>query len=108
MPQVLDAELVIAHLSEDIPVTHRNEVVGLINTTIAGQRQDALLGKEVVKLKFAQLYIEPRAAEEVVKPTHNSFKVESASWIRGRENIEEKIFLKSPPGGKAGTCGSTP
>jgi hypothetical protein len=51
--QVLEPELVISHLSENIPVTRRNEMVGLVNTPVSGQGEDALLGKQVVKLKLA-------------------------------------------------------
>src|SRR5580658_1282397 len=42
MPHVLEAELVVANLTEDVSVTDRDEVICLIDTTVAGQGQNSL------------------------------------------------------------------
>ena len=63
MPHHLKAELVVAHLAEDVAIANRNEVIELVDTAITGKGQDALFGKQVVEFELAQLDVEPGAAE---------------------------------------------
>ena len=70
-----EAELVVPDLAEDIAVALRNKVIGLINSAIAGQGENTLFGEKVVEFELAQLHVEPGAAEHIVKPAHDRFKV---------------------------------
>jgi hypothetical protein len=74
VPQVLDAELVVADLPEDVAVAHRDEVIGLIDSAVAGQRENALFGKQVVEFELAQLEIEPGAVKMLSKRTKTCSK----------------------------------
>src|SRR5208337_3442849 len=70
-----EPELVVAHLSEDIAVPLRDEVVELIDAAVSSEREDALFREEIVELELAQLYVKPRAAKQVIEPGHDGFKV---------------------------------
>ena len=53
MAHPLGAELVIADLSEDVAIAHRNEVEQLIGPAIGGESQGALFGDEAIEFEFA-------------------------------------------------------
>src|ERR1035437_245923 len=98
MPHHLDAELVVAHLSEGIAITNRNEVVELVDATVAGERQDALFREQVVEFKLTELDVQPCAAKQVIQPSHDGFKMKGGGGIGGREHVEGKVFLQRAAG----------
>ncbi len=98
MPHYFDAQLVASYLPKDIAVTHWHEVIELINASIGREREDALLGKQVVEFKLAELYVQPRTAKDVVEARHDGFKVEGGGGIGGGEHIEGNILFQSAAG----------
>src|SRR5271166_2210973 len=89
----LEAELVVAHLAEDVAITHRNEVVELIDASVPGERQNSLFRKKIVEFELAQLHVKPRAAPEVVKSSHDGFKVKGSSRVGRRKEEERKVLF---------------
>ena len=81
-----------------LPSPTRDEVVELVNAAVAGERQNALFGKQVVEFELAQLDVEPGAAEQVVEPRHDGFKVERRRIIGRRQHVEREILLQSAAG----------
>ena len=49
------AKLVVTHLAENVAIAKRDEVIELIDPTVAGKGQNALFGEQIVELKLAQL-----------------------------------------------------
>src|SRR5260370_28498007 len=99
MPHHFDAELVGSHLTENVAVWstgrgQRAEVIELGDDDIGRERQNEFLGKQVVEFKLAQLYVQPRAAKDVVEARHDGFKVEGGGGIGGREDIEGNVLLQ--------------
>ena len=92
------AELVVTHLAKNIAVAHRNEVVKLIDAAVAGERQNAFFRKQIVEFKFAEFDVQPRAAEQVVQPRHDGFKVKSAGGVGRRQQEERKILFQRAAG----------
>src|ERR1700678_1265509 len=98
MSHVLQAKLVITDLPEDVSIPHRDEVISLINPAVAGQRQNALLGKQVVQLEPTQLDVEPGAVKNVIQAHKHLLKVKRASPIGRRKQIERDVFLERSGG----------
>src|SRR4029077_5771254 len=90
----LKAQLVVSHLAEDVVITLRNEVIELVDATVAGKRQDALFREQIVELKFAQFYVHPRAAKQIVEARHYCLKMEGSCVVGGGEHVEGKVFLQ--------------
>src|SRR5271156_1648076 len=94
MSHVLQAELVISDLPEDVSISHRDEVISLVNPAVASQRQNALLGEQVVQFKSAELNVEPGAMENVIQTHKDLLKVKRAGRIRRRKQIEGDVLLQ--------------
>src|ERR1700686_4818097 len=95
MPHYFDAQLVASNLPKDVAVTLRHEVIELVDAAIGRKRQNTFLGKKVVEFELAQLYVQPRAAKDVVEARHDGFKVEGGGSIGRREDIEGNILFQS-------------
>ena len=63
--------MIVAHLPEDVSIAHGDKVIGLVDSALAREGQDALLGKQIIQLKFSQLDIEPGRAKNVVQSRHD-------------------------------------
>src|ERR1700678_58866 len=98
MSHVLQAELVITDLPEDVSIPHRDEVISLVNPAVAGERQNALLGKQVVELESTELDVEPGAMENVIQAHKHLLKVKRASPIGRRKQIEGDVLLERSGG----------
>src|ERR1700686_1927175 len=98
MPHYFDAQLVASNLPKDVAVTLRHEVIELVDAAIGRKRQNTFLGKKVVEFELAQLYVQPRAAKDVVEPRHDGFKVEGGGGIGRREDIEGNILFQRAAG----------
>ena len=79
-------------------VTLRNEVISLVNTSIACQRENALFRKQVVEFEATQLEIEPGAVGDVIEAHKDLLKVKSAGIIGRRKQIEGDVLLQRSTG----------
>ena len=73
-------------------------MVQLVNATISGEGQNAFFREQIVEFVLAQLYVEPRAAADVIDPRHGRFKVEGACRIGGGQYVERKILFQRAAG----------
>ena len=53
MTHKLEAQLVVAHLAKDVVIANRNEVIELVDATVAGERQDALFREQIIEFELA-------------------------------------------------------
>jgi len=74
------------------------KVIGLINATVTGERENALFRKQVIEFESAQLKVEPGTVEDVIEADKDLLKVKSASRIGRREQIERDVLLESSTG----------
>src|SRR6202035_3466573 len=91
VPHQLGAELVVSHFTPDVAVALRTEVVELVDATVSRESEDALLREQIVELELAQLYVKPRAAEEIVETRHDGFKVKRGGIVRRRKHVEREV-----------------
>src|SRR5271167_4179276 len=98
MAPVLQAELVVADLPKDVPVTLRDEVMSLIDTTVPGQRENALFGKQVVEFESTHLHVEPGAVSDVIEAHKDLLKVKSARIIGRRKQVERDVLFERSAG----------
>ena len=92
------AQLVVTDLTEDVAIADRDEVVELVDAAVTGQRQDALLGKQVVEFELAQLHVDPRTAKHVVKTRHHRLEVKGPRIVGRREKEEREVLFQRAPG----------
>ena len=59
-------------------------MIELVNASIRGQTQKALLGEEVVELEFSEPDIQPGALKQVVEAYPGRFEMERARLVRRR------------------------
>src|ERR1700691_1621101 len=98
MAQHLDAQLIVSHLTVNIVVARRNEVIKLVNATLRSQGQNALLRQQVVEFELTKLYVEPGTVADIVKPRHNGFEMKRGGRIRGWEHVEREVLLQCAAG----------
>src|SRR5260370_14487370 len=98
VPHQLGTELVVSHFAPDVSVTLRTEVIELVDATVTGQGQDALVVKQIVKFELTQLYVKPGAAEQIVEPRHYCFEVKRGGIIRRWKHIEREVLFQRAAG----------
>ena len=81
-------QLVVPNLGPRIVISWRNEMVVLVKAAIPRERQNALLGNQVIEFEFAELHVEPGTVSKIVETNPDRLKVERSGFIRGRNQKE--------------------
>ena len=78
MAHKFGANLVIAQ-TEDVRVSHGQKVIQLIGAALIRKCQDPLLRQKIVQFEFADLHVEPRRMQQIVKPYKSRFESYAAA-----------------------------
>src|ERR1700674_134362 len=87
----LHPELIVTQ-PESGRVANRNKVVILVDAAVGGEKQEPLLGNQVVELELPGLDVRPMRVEQIVEADVGCFEVK-ASCVVGRGNESERDIL---------------
>jgi hypothetical protein len=76
----LDADLIVS-IAEVVRTSRGVEVINLIEAAVAREEQETFLGDQVIGLKPAELYVQPRSILQVIETDKGAFKVKDPRRI---------------------------